>query len=202
MEKFSKSTHFDAFICYNIAMNIRSDKGKHLEYIPNDYTVVDIETTGLSSSVSEIIEISAIKYRSGAEVDKFSTLVKPKGRISWFITNLTGITQQMADAGADIVWALSTFSDFLGGDVIVGYNVNFDINFLYDNLMAHLGKPLSNDYVDVLRYARRYLPQLPDHKQTTVAEYFGISVEGAHRAANDCHICNGCLERLRGIMKL
>lgn len=200
-EKFSKSTHFDAFICYNIAMNIRSDKGKHLEYIPNDYTVVDIETTGLSSAVSEIIEISAIKYRSGAEVDKFSTLVKPKGRVSWFITNLTGITQQMADAGADIEWALSTFSDFLGGDVIVGYNVNFDINFLYDNLMAHLGKPLSNDYVDVLRYARRYLPQLPDHKQTTVAEYFGISVEGAHRAANDCIICNGCLERLRGIMK-
>ena len=118
-------------------------KGKMLDCIPDDYTVVDIETTGLSPAGSEIIEISAIKYRERTAVSEFSTLVRPKGRISRFITNLTGITQQMADGGADIERALLSFGDFLGGDVIVGYNVNFDINFLYDNLMSHFGKPLS-----------------------------------------------------------
>ena len=85
--------------------------------------------------------------------------------------------------------------------MIVGYNVNFDINFLYDNLMEYFGRPLSNDYVDVLRYARKYLPGLPNHKQTTVAEHFGISIDGAHRAARDCLICNNCLEKLRLIIE-
>ena len=73
-----------------------------LDGIPDDYTVVDIETTGLSPAGSEIIEISAIKYRASTAVSEFSTLVRPKGRISRFITNLTGITQQMADGVADI----------------------------------------------------------------------------------------------------
>ena len=182
-------------------MRERLCKGKMLDGIPDDYTVVDIETTGLSPAGSEIIEISAIKYRARTAVSEFSTLVRPKGRISRFITNLTGITQQMADGGADIERALLSFGDFLGGDVIVGYNVNFDINFLYDNLMSHFGRPLSNDYVDVLRYARKYLPGLPNHKQTTVAEHFGISIDGAHRAARDCLICNNCLEKLRLIIE-
>lgn len=178
-------------------MNCRDKKGKMLIEVPDDYTVVDIETTGLSPEGSEIIEISAIKYRARAAVNQFSTLVKPKGRISWFITNLTGITQEMASMGMEITQALSSFKGFLGDDIIVGYNVNFDINFLYDNLMAHFGVPLSNDYVDVLRFARKYLPELPNHRQVTVAEYFGLSIEGAHRAAKDCLICNGCLEGIR-----
>lgn len=178
-------------------MNSRDKKGKMLNYAPEDYTVVDIETTGLSSSGSEIIEISAIKYRARVAVNEFSTLVRPKGRISWFITNLTGITEEMAQTGMEIEQALTAFRGFVGEDVIVGYNVNFDINFLYDNFMAHFGIPLSNDYVDVLRFTRKYLPALPNHKQVTVAGYYGISVEGAHRAAKDCLICNECMERLR-----
>ena len=139
-----------------------------LDSIPDDYTVVDIETTGLSPAGSEIIEISAIKYRARTAVSEFSTLVRPKGRISRFITNLTGITQQMADGGADIERALLSFGDFLGGDVIVGYNVNFDINFLYDNLMSHFGKPLSNDYTALCAQisARTSQPQADDRCRT------------------------------------
>ena len=45
-----------------------------------DYTVVDIETTGLSPQTNEIIELSAIKIRSGKAVEKFTTLVKPNGK--------------------------------------------------------------------------------------------------------------------------
>ena len=82
-------------------------------------------------------------------------------------------------------------------NLLQGRLVNFDINFLHADMMRHLGVPLTNDFVDVLRFARRLLPQLPDHKQTTVAGYYGISVTGAHRAHADCLICNACLERLR-----
>src|SRR5699024_4501797 len=45
---------------------------------------------------------------------------------------------------------------------IVGYNVNFDINFLYDNLLECRDEKLSNDFVDVMRIAKRVLPGAKD----------------------------------------
>ena len=63
--------------------------------------------------------------------------------------------------------------------------------------MAALGLPLRNDFVDVLRFSRRYLPFLPDRKQTTVAAWFRLNTEGAHRALRDCELCDAVYRRLR-----
>ena len=87
--------------------------------------------------------------------------------------------------------------NFVGTDIILGYNVNFDVNFLYDNMVLHLGRPLKNDFMDVLRLTRKALPALYNHKQTTVAAHLGISVEGAHRAEADCIICNAIYNMLK-----
>ena len=71
------------------------DKINIITEFPQDYTVVDIETTGLSPSRDEIIEISALKIRSGKIYNEFSQLIKPKAKIGSFITHLTGITNEM-----------------------------------------------------------------------------------------------------------
>lgn len=76
-------------------------KGKSLMLFPEDYTVVDIETTGLYSGESEIIEISALRYRARRLTDSFTTLVRPQNPVSAFITELTGITDEMARGGAE-----------------------------------------------------------------------------------------------------
>ncbi len=175
----------------------RQYKGTSIIDFPETYVVVDIETNGLSADSSEIIEISAIRYTSGVKVDSFSTLIKPSRNIDRFITNLTGITDSMvADAPQieEVIWA---FYSYVGNDILVGYNVNFDVNFLYDNLMKCYGTPLTNSFIDVLRIARRVLPYLPNHKQTTVASYYGISIASAHRAEADCEICNACYRCLQ-----
>lgn len=176
--------------------NKRQGKGKSLLTFPRDYTVIDIETTGITPEASEIIEISAVRFKGFEMKDSFSSLIRPKRRISRFITDLTGITNDMVKDAPDISTVIAAFADFAGGDILMGYNVNFDINFLYDNMLACLGRTLSNDFVDVLRFARKALPHLPDRKQTSVAAYYGISIEGAHRAMNDCLICNGVYRRL------
>lgn len=175
----------------------REHKGKSLLRLPEDYTVIDIETTGLTADSAEIIEISAIRYRNLQQDETFSTLIKPKRRINSFITNLTGITNAMVKDAPDILSALTAFQDFIGQDMLMGWNVHFDINFLYDNLMRYKQIPLTNDFVDVLRLARRALPQLENRKQTTVAQYYGIPTDGAHRAQKDCEICHACYLRLR-----
>ena len=175
----------------------RKFKGQSLFEFPSDYTVVDIETNGLISGVSEIIEVSALKYRNEVLQDSFSTLIKPTNHISWFITRLTGITDEMVENAPDINEVMQAFYDFIGKDILIGHNVNFDVNFLYDNLWIHNGLILDNPFIDTLRLARKALPQLPDHKQTTVAEYYGIATVGAHRALRDCEICNACYLNLK-----
>lgn len=180
---------------------MREYKGKSLWAFPDDYTVVDIETNGMFSGDCEILEISAVKFRANRYVSTFATLIKPMRKIDSFITWLTGITDEMAASGKDIVTALSEFKEFVGDDIILGYNVNFDIDFLYDGLMQYMGEPLTNDFVDVLRLARKALRNIENHKQTTVAAYFGISIDGAHRAEKDCLICNAVYIKLRKLLQ-
>ena len=70
-------------------------KGKSLIEIPNKYIAFDIETTGLDPAYGEIIEIGAIKIENGKEIETFNTLIKPEYEIDEFITELTGITNEM-----------------------------------------------------------------------------------------------------------
>lgn len=175
----------------------RKGKGKSVIDFPSTYTVLDIETTGLDPRYCEIIEISAMKYSSGQNIGTFSTLVKPSEPIDEYITSLTGITNDMLKSAPDISETMQKFYNFVGSDLIVGYNVNFDINFLYDNLLNCRSLILSNSFIDVMRIARKILPGLKNHKQATVADHYGISTAGAHRAAVDCEICNAIFEKLQ-----
>lgn len=158
---------------------------------------MDIETTGLNAYENHIIEISALKYRKKKMIDRFVTLVNPNVMISSFITNLTGITDEMVERAPCVEEVMDLFHHFVSDEVIIGYNVNFDIGFLDVNLRNSTNEYLTNEYVDVLRIARRVLPYLSHHRQTDVAQYYGINIEGAHRAEKDCLICEACYERLQ-----
>ena len=170
-------------------MNYRTYKGKSLVLDLEDYTVLDIETTGLDSFTSKIIEISAIKVRGKKEVDTFSVLINPHRPLSYFIKNLTGITDEMLEEGLEIEDALIMFKEFLAGDIIVGHNVNFDVNFLYDNYEKYLDIYLTNDFVDTLKIARRVL-NLSHNRLDDFTDYFGITARDKHRALNDCSLTN------------
>ena len=86
-----------------------------------DFTVIDIETTGLSCEKNEIIELSAIRVRNGIITDKFSSLVKPNGHINSFIKNLTGISNEMVENAPDITSVLPEFMEFISQDVLLGH---------------------------------------------------------------------------------
>lgn len=171
--------------------NQRTHKGKSLIKSINDYTVVDIETTSLDSNYGEILEISAIKVRNKNVVDTFSKIIQVNEEIGTFTTNLTGITNEMVlNEGEDLLTVLTSFKSFLEDDIIVGHNVNFDINFLYDSMEKNLGEPLTNDYIDTLRLSRKVLPHLPHHRLDDLIEYFNLNQRTIHRALNDCVLTN------------
>lgn len=164
---------------------------------PDDYTVIDIETTGLKPATDFITEISALKYRCNRKVDEFVTLVKPDCHIPYHITRLTGIDDAaVADAPAidEVIWQ---FKEFIGDDILMGYNVSFDISFLTHKLQDCYAQSITNNHVDVMRMAQEVLPHLGRVKQTVLAQHFGLATKGAHRADVDCEICNGCYQRLK-----
>ena len=99
---------------------MRELKGKSLIEIPNKYIAFDIETTGLDSMYDEIIEIGAIKIEDGKEIETFSTLIKPEYEIDEFITELTGITNEMVIDAPKINEVLPKFMDFINDSVILG----------------------------------------------------------------------------------
>lgn len=164
---------------------------------PNNYCLIDIETTGLDPQIDEIIELSAIRIRNNIITDTFEQLIKPSEPIDSFITNLTGITNEMVAHMPSINDVLPSFIDFIGNDLIVGHNVRFDINFIYDTC-ANIGKPeFKNDYCDTMRIARKVLSELKHHRLKDLVQYYGILNKNAHRALSDCTATFEVLYKLR-----
>ncbi len=189
----------------------RPGKGESVLCLPRDYTVVDTETTGLSTESCCLIEVSALRVREGRVAAEFSTLIRPpwrevqkncqwqEGYVDDFIQGLTGITDEMLEGAPLPEEALPQVEDFLGRDLLLGHNVGFDTAFLYDSFQKYLGRPLGNNSLDQLRLARKLLPQLPHHRLGDVAAALGVPYQGAHRALADCWITYGCYEKLRAL---
>ena len=188
----------------------KRQKGKSILTIPTDYTIIDLETTGLDTRYDDIIEICCIKYRNNKEISRFSSLVKPTSRfidddnneyfVDEFITKLTGITNEMLDSAPLFKDISKKVWDFLNGEIIVAHNANFDINFLYDNFKNCSSDLIfNNNYVDTLRISRYLLPELKNHKLNTLMEHFGIS-NNQHRAEADCLNTYEILNKLSSIV--
>lgn len=170
-------------------------RGKLLrDYVAN-YTVFDLETTGIRSDYDSIIEISAVKVVNGKVTDTFSSLINPGRRIPYGATAVNGISDEMVANKPELDIVFPKFVEFIGEDVLVGHNIHsFDMKFIWRAAEELFGQTVSNDYIDTLPIARRCLLQLSHHKLVDISSYYGISTAGAHRALNDCMMNQQCFE--------
>ena len=172
-------------------------RGRKLNTYVSDYVVFDLETTGISCTTDEVVEISAIKVQNGKVVDEFATLVNPGRPIPYSASEVNGITDDMVANSPFFEEALSEFLAFVGDAVLVGHNIHtFDMKFLYRDAERFWGETIGNDYIDTLQIAKVYLPRLRHHKLVDLADHYGINAEGAHRALNDCRMNQMVFEHL------
>lgn len=182
---------------------MREGKGKSIIEFPENYCIVDVETTGLDFEYCRIIELSALKIIGNKIVDSFSALVNPgtwniyndeigdfaptQILIPDFVTELTGITNDMVKDKPIIKDIIPVFSEFISDSILIGHNiVAFDSIFLYDDFYKS-GKLLSNTLVDTMRLSRWILPDLDHHRLSDLAAYYHIDVFGTHRGLPDCN---------------
>lgn len=167
----------------------REGKGNSLIDFPRDFTIIDIETTGLDTKYDDIIELAAVKVRDDKIYQTFQSFVDPHYKIPEFITELTGITNDMLFGAPSIEEILPKYVDFIGNDIIIGHYVHFDYNFIYDNLNRMNGTILTNDFVDTLRLCNRLYPEMKHHRLIDMVEALDIEAETMHRALADCKSC-------------
>lgn len=150
----------------------------------SSYVVFDIETTGLSAINDMITEIGGIRVVNGEIKDTFSQLVNPERPIPEFITNLTGITDEMVKDKPTIKDVIMEFKEFIKDDVLVAHNATFDIGFIREKMRLN-NIQLNNPVLDTLELSRSVFPELKSHKLNLVAKHLGISLDNHHRAVDD-----------------
>lgn len=162
---------------------------------PDDYVVLDIETTGLAT-YSEIIEIAAVRVRNNVIADQFEAFVKPLRSIPQKITLITGITNKMVENAEPIEKVLADFHGFVGNDVLIGHNIkSFDMRII-NAQAAKCGIDFSNELVDTLLMARRLLP-IEKKSLADVCAYYNVVNNTAHRALSDVLATNECYQHLK-----
>lgn len=172
-------------------------QGKLLNEYIEDYVVFDLETTGISSYNDEVIEISAVKARKGKVVEEFSELVNPQRTIPFAASRVNNITDDMVSDAPFFDEVLRHFLEFVGEDVLVGHNIqSFDMKFIYRDCERYFHQLITNDYVDTLILAKRCFPEWRHRRLGDLADYYGISTQGAHRALADCRMNQRVFELL------
>jgi DNA polymerase-3 subunit epsilon len=150
------------------------------------FCVVDLETTGGSAASCGITEIGAVKLRGGECLGTFQTLVNPGTAIPPTITVLTGITEAMVLPAPRIEQVLPALLEFVGGSVLVGHNVRFDVSFLAAALDRTGAPALANTTIDTCALARRLIrEEVPDCRLGTLATRLRLAHRPTHRALDD-----------------
>ncbi len=155
------------------------------------FIVLDLETTGASPAQGcAITEIGAVAVRSGEILSEFSTFVNPEVPLPEYITNLTGITDEMLRDAPLIAEAYANFIQFINqqsAPYFVAHNAPFDIGFLKAAARS-LSEPWpKHEVIDTVRFARLVIErsEILNYKLGTLAEFFQTQSLPTHRALDD-----------------
>lgn len=160
-----------------------------------NYIALDLEMTGLDPKKDGILEIGAVKVTDGRETGSISFLIRQEREIPAKITELTGITDEMARAGESLDDAMEAFLEFAGDLAWVGHNVAFDHKFVKQ---WEVNRRLKKTHygVDTLKIARKCLPDLEKKSLDYLCGYFGIERARSHRALEDARASHALYEIL------
>jgi CRISPR-associated protein Cas2 len=153
--------------------------------ISETMTAIDIETTGLDVESDVILSVGAVKNIDGNQ-SEFYRLIKSKVKIPEKITKLTGISNQnLYENGQNLNQVLGDLRKFLGDSTIVGYNVQFDLQFLNAAFEANGLVTIENKSLDLLRMVKRKDKFLDNYRLETVLHNYNIVNENPHNALSD-----------------
>lgn len=148
------------------------------------FAFLDIETTGGNSSHDRITEIGIRFWRSGEVVGEWQTLLNPGTRISPFIEQLTGISNEMVSDAPPFEAIADELEEKLRDTVFVAHNARFDYGFIKSEY-RRLGRLFSARVLCTVKLSRRLYPEFRRHNMDALIERHGLKQVQRHRAMGD-----------------
>jgi len=176
-----------------------------------DFVAFDTETTGTDPRRDGVVSIGAIGMHGGQIHlgNVFETLVKFNYNTASVVVH--GVTQEEAEArGISEEAALLGFLDYIGGAVLVGHHVGFDLEIISRGCEKHFGTRLCNPAVDTMALTLNLerdgaLPPTgdgpPDYSLEGLCQRFRIIPRDRHTASGDAFITAQIFLRLQRLAR-
>jgi DNA polymerase-3 subunit epsilon len=148
------------------------------------YAIIDIETTGGSPRLEKITEIAIYLHDGERITDEYVSLINPERNIPYFITNLTGITNEMVEDAPRFFEIAKKIVEMTEGRTFVAHNARFDYSFLRQEFKS-LGFNFKRNILDTVTLARKLIPGHRSYSLGNICKDLNISINGRHRAAGD-----------------
>lgn len=155
----------------------------------------DTETTGIRADKDRIIELAA--YNSLTK-ESFCEFINPGMPIPKEASSIHHITDDMVENSPSFAVVGQAFIDFCGPNpVLIAHNNDaFDRPFLESEFLRNQIPIPSWRYVDSLKWARKYRPDLPRHALQILREVYNIPSNQAHRALDDVIVLHGIFSQM------
>lgn len=159
------------------------------------YAIIDIETTGGQPAQDRITEIAIFIHDGHNIVDKYHTLINPQRPIPYFITQLTGITDEMVKDAPKFHEVAKEIVQFTEGKIFVAHNVRFDYSFIKKEF-GDLGYNYQRKTLCTVRLSRALMPGLPSYSLGKLCQSVNIELQMRHRAIGDAQATAVLFDRL------
>jgi DNA polymerase III subunit epsilon len=166
-----------------------------------DFCIVDVETTGLSPRTNNIIEIGIVKISGSKIVDRYSSFINPGRNIPYYITALTGISDEdVYDAPFfdDIAYDVK---NFLTGSILSAHNLAFDYSFLRREFSASGFDFDIKEKLCTMRLARRLFPMEKSKSLGNMCLLLKVNNSKKHRAIGDAEAAANILLKMISLLK-
>jgi len=151
------------------------------------FIVVDVETNGPDPLKNRITEIACLKVQGGVIIEEFASLVNPHQFIPQFISQMTGITNEMAFKAPEAVVVIPELKRLMPDDktIFVAHNVKFDWSFVRHTFMREKEALDELNQLCTYKLAKKLLPNDIKKNVGALATYFNIKMQNRHRAFDD-----------------
>ena len=160
-----------------------------------EFVVIDIETTGGQVTEDRITEVALYVHNGTEVIDSFHTLINPERQIPAYISQLTGITQEMVAEAPKFYEVAKKIVELTEGRVFVAHNAHFDYSFLKQEFKS-LGFTFTRKTLCTVRLSRKLLPKLASYGLKSVCNFLQIDLTNHHRAQADAWATTQLLEHL------
>lgn len=148
------------------------------------FAIIDIETTGNSYKNGKITEIAIFQHNGFEITGSYSTLINPEMDVPYFISKLTGITNDMLIGQPKFYEVARKIVELTAGRIFVAHNVSFDYKFIQEEY-KRLGYNYQCKTMCTVKMSRSLLPGHRSYSLGKLCADLNIEINNRHRAEGD-----------------